>query len=537
MRKLSCLLLVAVMVFTAVCVSFGCKKGADHFEITIACQSGDSEQTVMEDLIEAYKKVRPEVTVTLKSFSGDDFEVFMNGVSQDEKNSPHIIWTSDSYHAKWEQYFTDLRPYYEKDSSTDYSLYYSSMLDTAAINGKFKPTKNYTGEFRKDDRDVNSDGLEDYTKHSEYGIYFAPRDYNKPAILCNMALFAMLDEQYEKYYKNEKSVDQMPSDYVSSTARLNSIVAGENWNELTDLFDFAKAVAEKVQYVVKRANAEGERRVEATWSNRAALDLKLHWEPSYVTILHAMGIDAIINSDGTLNLEASATKLETLHGYMYSTDNLYYGEKSDTAFNEGNIFMRLESRPALTAALTSLVSVHEDYYGITANKDKDPVQTISIPTDKIAAGCSGYAINSVYEGKGLKVKGEYRSYADMCWDFIKFIITKDGQEVAAKSGNNIPVLKSLYDKESNGGVTPAWRNVAGLENMDHDAWVEGEDLVQDWYYIYKANTRITFRTTITNFFKGFNNKNYNDGTLSELINKTNQAYAASNPKDSLRSNG
>ena len=530
---------MGVLMATSVCMISACgdktedNKVMDYYEISVACQSEEGEQKVMEELIAAYTKKNPNVKIELESFTGKDFENFMNQVSQDEEHSPNIIWTSDTYHARWEQYFTDLRPYYERDAATDYSLYYASMLDTAAINGQFKPTKNYTGEFRKDDLDAESDGLEHYTNHSQYGIYFAPRDYNKPVILCNTALFEMLDTQYEEYYKAKESATEMPADYSSLTDGLNAIVSGENWDGLDDLFAFAKDAAERIQYVVGYAEGLGAKgqKVVKQWQYKTVLDLKLNWEPSYTTILKAMGVENIIKSDGTLDLEANTETLTSLHDWMYAENNLYYSDEEDTNFKNGETFMRVASRPAVQSAMSNLIQIHEEYY----NKyQKAPLQAIRIPVEKIAGGCSGYAINSIYEGKGITVDGVYKSYADICWDFIKFIITKDGQEVAGATGSNVPVLKSLYNAESNGGETPAWRKVAGLEDMAQDVWLAGEELAQDWFNVYKSNYRIKFRTTVEAFFRSFQRKNYNDGSLAELIRKTNDAYDAAEPTKNLR---
>ena len=78
------------------------------------------------------------------------------------------------------------------------------------------------------------------------------------------------------------------------------------------------------------------------------------------------------------------------------------------------------------------------------------LQAIRLPVETIASGNSGYAISRVWEGKGVEVNGVYKSYTDLSWDFLKFIITEEGQEVAGATGLNIPVLKSLYSAETNG---------------------------------------------------------------------------------------
>ena len=498
----------------------------DFYEIKIACQSEDSEKKVLVALRDAYQAIHPDTKIEITTFTGKDFEAYMNQIALDKKGSPQIIWTSDSYHGRWHKHFIDLRPFYEETAETDYSLYYASMLDTAALNGKFKPTKNYKGSFRADDLD-NSDGKEHYRKHSEYGLYYAPRDYNKPAILCNTYLFEKLDVQYAAYYLKKEGVE---FNGATTMDRLNAIVAGENWDEITDMFDFAKMIAERLTYVINYATSLKSEGVEVKgyWMERMVLDMKLEWEPVYTTILTALGVDTIIKEDGTLKLTENSEALETLHSYLYPENikNLCFSEQDDTVFAQGKNFMKIVSRPIVLGYSDTFQDLYGDTY----------LQSIQIPTEKIAAGNSGYAISNYYQGKSITLKktGEKKYYEDICWDFIKFIITHDGQEVAGATGNNIPVLKSLYDAESNGGVEPAWRTVTDLQGMNHDAWVAGEELAQEWYNVYDASKRYGFRLAIQAFFKKFVTQNYTDGSLSELIKLTNAAYNNYKPKDALR---
>ena len=531
MKKISCVAMSALMLSSLAFVGCGGggaggSKDANEYRISIACQAEESEQQVMQKLIAEYEAKNPKVKVDLRTFSGKAFGEFMSDVSLDPEASPNIIWTSDSMHADWNEFFIDLRPFYESSAETDYSLYYASMLDTAALNGHFKPTKNYTGSFRNDDLDT-SDGL-NASEHSEYGLYFAPRDYNKPTILCNAALFAALDEDYEATYKRINSVDAMPADYVSTTGRLEAIVKGEDWDDLSDLFNFAKFTAERMQYLFANAGQA----VKDEWKWMSVLDLKLGWEPTYTTILKGLGIENIINSqDGKLTLSDSQEVLQQLHDDLYAVDNLYYGDQDDMQFKQGNNMMRVVSRPVLLGYNNALSSIHSDYveeYG------KSPLQAIQIPTDKIAAGCSGYAINRVWHGSGITVDGEYKSYDELSWDFIKFIITQKGQEIAGASGHNVPILKSLYNAESNGGVTPAWRSVKGFEHMNHDAWVAGEELKQDWFNIYTPDSRIDFRDTVQTFFNSFSTSDFGEGSLLKLITETDKRYNAVGPTKNLR---
>jgi ABC-type glycerol-3-phosphate transport system substrate-binding protein len=162
------------------------------------------------------------------------------------------------------------------------------------------------------------------------------------------------------------------------------------------------------------------------------------------------------------------------------------------------------------------------------------LETIQFPVEDIAAGNSGYAISNIWEGSGVSVNGEYKSYTDLSWDFIKFIISKEGQEVAGETGLNIPVLKQLYSAESNGGETPAWKKVESLGSMSHDAWVAGGELRQDTYNIFKAEKRNALRSVTRTFFANLQRANYNEGSLTKLIEETVRSYNLQNPTAQIR---
>lgn len=506
-----CLIIFALCGFTA------CGEevtNADKYEITVACQSEESEQEIVEILAEAFQERHPEYKINVIGFSGSDFENYMLTLSQNIEQSPNIVWTSDTTHSRWNEYFTDLRPFYESSPETDYSLYYETMLDTAGLNGSFKPTKNYTGSFRANDLD-NSDGLEDYENHSEYGIYYAPRDYNKPAIVCNTALFAELDETYEFFMGAN-----LPSDYQSTSARLTQIATGgadANWSELEDLFDFAKLVATRINYVVDATIEAGELKQNAYWKTKNAIDLKLSWEPTYVTILNALGVTKMFNDDGTFCLDNESETLEWIHNKLYEVDRICDSGADDTSFAAGYTFMKVVSRPVILGFKNTFTGT----YGSAS------LQSIQIPVEDIAAGCSGYAINNYYHDRSVSVNGVTKSYDEICWDFIKFVITEDGQEVAGATGSNIPVLKSLYS-------TGAWRDAEGLEGMNHDAWVAGGELKQDWYDIFNPISRSGFRGVFEGFFNNFIKSNYGKETLSALFDFYKKEFRALDPTNSIR---
>lgn len=492
----------------------------DKYKITVACQTEMGEEEVLQVLAAHYEEQNPDMDVEIKTFSGAGFEQYMLGIAAKPENSPNIIWTTSTNH-HWDEYFTDLRPYYEATEGADYSLYYETMLDAASPNGYFKPTKNYKGEFRKDDLDVNSDGFEGYKNHSEYGLYYAPRDHNKPAILCNTYLIKELDESYEKLYKEVNSVTEMPYDYLSATARLQQIQNGEGWDSLDDLSAFARMLGERIFYIAENSTSREDR----SWGDKAVLDLFLEWEPVYTTILNELNVD-LIGEDGKLTLENYESTFEALHEKMFPIDNedLNIYETEDGEFLRGNLMMTVGSRPVVLGYTYTL----EQMYG------EKSVAAIPFPVANIAASGSGYAISNIWDGQGMTVNGVYRSYTGLSWEFIKFMISEEGQEIAGSTGLNVPVLKQLCSAETNGGKEPAWRTVDRLGNINHDAWVAGGELRQDTFNVFIASRRNHFRFRVREFFMGFQQSDYAEGSLQALIDTTVQQYNLHKPESYLR---
>ena len=199
--------------------------------------------------------------------------------------------------------------------------------------------------------------------------------------------------------------------------------------------------------------------------------------------------------------------------------------KGDQEFSQGTLFMRVCSRPLVLG----YGNYFRQVYGSTS------LQAIRLPMEYIAAGCSGYAISRVWDGanKGIKVNGVFKSYTELSWDFIKFIITQEGQEVAGATGLNIPVLKSLYNAENNGGVEPAWRKVANLAEMDNEAWVAGKELRQDLFNIYQPKKRPELREVIKFFFIDLQKYSDDKDYLDDLIAARSKEYKNKAPTSCL----
>lgn len=429
MKKITAFLLSAVMLLSMA----GCGKGGsasseegfdgEKFNLTIACQAEEGEITVLEALKKAYEEKHPDVNIIIKDFGAyKTVREYITAYASTQDKLPMILWMPNDEFAEPAEggYFIDLRSYYEASDETAYDLYYESMLNAASYTGEYKPLS------------------EDDSK--EYGMWFAPRDYNKPVIVYNKSLF------------NELGI----------TAPDTS--AGWDMNAF---YAFCKSVNDAI---------ETKAGTDRSYRGYRAIHMFSAWEPVYTTMLTNLGTDGIMK-DGTFNLDSA--KNDAILSELY--DNLYkyeYMIDSDGAFNNGTVCMDVAVRPVMVGAANQL--------------GEDNIDWIPFPGKAVAAGTSGYGIMTVHAEEEQTVKGETRKVADIAWDFIKFIITEEGQQVAGETGLDIPVLKSLTE-------TGTWRQWLSPD-LNHDAFLAGEEIGLTTYNDLKPVNRVMARETASTFF-------------------------------------
>ncbi len=144
----------------------------------------------------------------------------------------------------------------------------------------------------------------------------------------------------------------------------------------------------------------------------------------------------------------------------------------------------------------TLVSYPEvgNYYNAFKKTNKE-LAAINMPCDYVAAGCGGYAI---FVDKANEIQtlttGETAKTVDLCWDFIKFIISKEGQNIAGKEGYIQPILKELSDS---GDWLQSYEG-----KIDNKAFETGKELPLDSYTFADPAMRNDLRVEIGQaFFK------------------------------------
>ncbi len=466
MKKTLTLALAAVVasmgVFTAGCVnkgSNGHEKGKYNLEVAVQNESGEIK--MMELWEEAYEAKNPDVNVIINNFGNDDIIGYMQKKAMNQNSLPHMVWLPDDYGHTFTDpengYFIDLREFYEEDASTDYSLYYESMLHATSNSGEFRPTTSYSGAYvgEKSDED-------------KYGIYFAPRDYNQIAIVYNKKLFNDLKMFYgfdlAEYYNPETP---------------------ETWT------------MEKFAALVEALNTQIES-MGPTYASYRAVRMNMTWEAVYTTFVEALGGDGLI-VDQEINLNSEKNK--KVYDYLWSNffDETNKFDINDN-FKKGTTYLTVVSRPLLL----SYVPYLRDKNSGTVMMDFIP-----FPAQKVAAGTSGYGITAKHADRTQTVNGVTKTNKEIAWDFIKFIISEEGQNLGGKEGFIQPILKSL--KESG-----EWKQAID-PTMNHAAWFNGEELRLTTYNAFDASMRTALRSQMSAFF----------------INLTNVQNGAPSKRDSL----
>ena len=453
-KKCLAVVLTVVTCF-ALSISFGCGEGKSEghldgkYNLEIAVQNENGEIKMMEIWKEAYEEKHPEVNIIINNFGNDDIVGYMQKKAMNQNSLPHLVWLPDDFGHTFTDptkgYFIDLREMYEKSADTDYSLYYESMLHAASNVGEFRPTTSYSGSFSGEKSD-----------DAKYGIYFAPRDYNQIAIVYN-----------------KKAFNDLKTFYGFDIANYYNPESPETWN------------MEKFALLIKDLNDQI-KSMGPTYASYKAIRMNMTWEAVYTTFVDALGGDGLIN-DGEINL--GSQKNRAVYDYLWSN---FFNEPNkfdiNDNFSKGTTYLTIVSRPLLLSYLPYLRD---------KNSGKIMMDFIPFPAERVAAGTSGYGITKKHANETQTANGVTKTNKEIAWDFLKFILSEEGQNLGGKEGFIQPILKSLMD-------TGEWRN-AFDPAMNHDAWFNGDELRLTTYNYFDASMRTALRAQTSAFFINLTN--------------------------------
>ena len=433
------------------------KYDGTKYNLRIAAQEEQGEQEILRAFKRSYEASHPDVNLQIESFGGSTLTTYMVKYASNQSRLPHIIWVPDDMFAGFADggYYVDLRSFYEASPETAYSNYYASMLHNASPYSEFKPLSESTDK--------------------KYGLYFAPRDYNKIVVQYNQTLF------------EEAGID------VPQVT--NADCGTDKWN-MDSLFALVKKISEKIA-------------ATPTMQTYRAIHLFPQWEPVYTTFMKAMG-SQLITEDGKLDL--TSEKNRQIWDYFYDNySSVPSAVDAEDSFNQGRIFMNVTVRPASYAP------------ALTLQKASMKTNFLPFPAKDIAAGCSGYAITTAHAEETIDGPKGPKKVKDLAWDFIRYTISEEGQNAFGKLGTGQPILKSL---EADG----QWRHAdAPFDGAcNHDAFVAGDELRLLSYARFAPNCRTRLRTIVSSWFQKLESstegaKGKRDANMDGIIAEFNRA--------------
>lgn len=452
-KKIGALALTAVMSATMLAGCGGGSSGGgsnDKIKITVAINgNSNAESDLMLEWKVAYEAINPDVTISIKPFTSNYTQAMMNYLNS-EKSMPDIMWTTGETHATWssdeEAAFIDLKDMIDADASIELSDFYDASIQATHRNSK-------------DD-----------------GIYFMPRDYNKPVLFINKAMFRAAG------------------------------FTDEEIDGLKDGWDYEKFIAtcERLK-VAMQANMNTSMGVRAS---SVPLDAQMNFNASYCSFVKHFGGDFV--KDGKVSFMSD----ENLNAYgqiFELIDNGYIAEGKK---------MASKTFTSLSAAM--MINVRPEWPNMPRS-DKYDIDFLPLPLDYVGVGCSGYAITYMAEERvsnsSLNVDG--KSNKEYAFDFLKFIVSEEGQKIGAELGSIIPVRKSMADDSSwTTYMNAALNHAAFISAPEKDfslsifqdfdakdsakimsrlAEVMGQVVIGDNYKNYQTNNYEKLRDAIKNF--------------------------------------
>lgn len=224
------------------------------------------------------------------------------------------------------------------------------------------------------------------------GIYFMPRDYNKCVLFINKVMFKAAGFTEEE---------------------INGLKDSWNYEKFMETCERLK--------VAMKANENPDLGIR---ENSVPVDARMDFNASYCSFVYHYGGQFV--EDGKVDF-LSAKNLNAYGEIFELIDKGYIAEsakKSSATFTTLSAAMKIDVRPALPG-----MPISENY----------DIDFLPLPLDTIGVGCSGYAITNVAKSRGNE------QYA---YDFLKFIVSEEGQKIGAETGSIIPVRKSMANDSS-----------------------------------------------------------------------------------------
>ena len=355
----------------------------------------------------------------------------------------------------------------------------------------------YTSWFRTHNvPDILINNSFDMFTLSDKGLLYDLTPYIEAEAEDSESTFNM-DDYYESYFKMgqenfdgaqymiPRSADRVVCQYNKAIFKkagvdMSLVKNGWTWD------DFLKVCATLRAYY----DANG-------MSDYTLIDPYFTWEAVYNPIFESYGVQ-YFDENGGITLDSQNTE-HALKFIKSIIDNRYASKTSvEQAGMEGNKGCILFHSQAASLTSKKLAAYYPD-----AQKVSDYYDVVTMPVipgnEKIGCGAAGYSVYSDSENK------------DLAWQFMKILLSKEGQNIMADSGSNfVPVRKDMADY-----TNPENHWGRGYEDLNLSAYTynSGANGDPDWncYTTFIAQQKPKQATNISNAISGLI-QNYCNGT-------------------------
>lgn len=304
---------------------------------------------------------------------------------------------------------------------------------------------------------------------SDGKMYWAPRDYNKVVVCYNKEIFDAAGLAYPKDDWTWTEFEQTCRDLVAKSDEIMAITG------------------QQIFYPV---------------------DMNLNWASVYYPMIRSYGGDLFDKSAGTAvpNADIVKTALDKL--LSLADEGLAVSPaETGSPFPAKQCAMHFTVRPNIVSFANSLVDAEGNAVIDFASVPSLDVQGVEI--SYIGMGCTGYAITDQCA----------ESKREDAWDFLKFIMTEDGQDAFCASGAGVPILTKMAEDEN-----ASFRKY--LPEANHDPFIQfsGRDLPMNYMSGLDPSKHLAIRSVLVDELT----KNYFSATdrlayLGELKDKLENA--------------
>lgn len=411
-------------------------------------ENGDSgDKVTLKVAVDVTKTEVNIIEHLIKSFEKENKDISLKVVKITQGYDSYIQKNFDQ--GKVKSTIADIISVYDYNSE-----YWTSM-------NLFKPLTSYMDRdgIRESDYVSSMFDLGKSGQEGDNNFYWLPRDYNKVVVCYNTEIF-------------EAAGIQKPSN---------------DWT-MEDFNNTCKTLLEKKDVIKAKTG---------TYDFWPA-EMNIKWTPVYYPWIKSYGGD-FLAEDGTMFKNPDTVKnsvLSLLH-YADATNGKKYqglgysnpiGQSSDQAnFVNKKAAMTFTVRPNVKSFADSL---------------KNKIDFVSLPkitdnkgnTSYIGAGCTGYGITA----------GCLDEKMDAAWKFLKYVVSKEGQEVLGETGSGVPVLESLLNDEN-----AKWNNFIS-KDLNHAAFTAfpERDLSMNYVHGFKLSKQLTvYKELKDNFIYSMYNTN------------------------------